>query len=882
MSALFRRVAFGLRALASKRRAEQELDAELHDYLESAAERKMAAGMSRVDAMRAARAEIGSIEAVKDKVRDTGWEMSLESAWRDARYAMRMLRRRPGFASVAILTLALGIGANTAVFSVAYAVLLQPLPYAGAERLVAVIPSQKLSPLTAEAVSYPTFRDWKSQTRSIEDMAGYVVAGSTLTGEGDAEALVTAAVTPNIFDLLASAPLLGRTLVPDDAASKSGRVAVISEQFWRERFDGSADVIGRTIVLDGAGHTVVGVMPKAFRFPHTLPVPQIWLPLDQFAPFQQLLEVRMAPFLTVVGRLTPSYSTADAQAEMQTILARLREHHPAVMREQIVRVSGLHEHVLGETRPSLVLLMATVGVLLLMACSNVASLHLARTVGRSREMLVRSAIGAEKSRLVRQLLIESLVLALLGGAVGVLVGVSALRLLSAPIAEELPQIRDVSINGGVLVFTFALSCATGVMFGLLPLLGSAGVGSSGLLGAGGRGTTTDRRHSRSQDVLVMVQVALALVTLTTAGLLLRSLSNLQGTAPGFNHGHLLTATISLPQSDYPTPERWLEFNASLLDRARQLPGVESAAVGVSVPFLGAPVAVPFEIEGAATNPPAMTDVAFTSDGYFRTMQIPVLRGREFATADRRQSLRVAVVNRAFAQRFVGGDDVIGRRIHVGPPKGVWVEVVGLVGDTVQSSLVMPPPALLYMPYAQRPFWLTTVVVRTTREPQTVAASLRREVRSIATSVPILALEPMSMLLRRSYASSSHRTMLLVLFGALAALLAAIGIHGLVAYTVANRINEIGIRLALGAQPAHVRRAVVVQGVRLALAGMSIGLVICFALTHFLATLLYRVSSTDPITFSGVVVLLFLVTLVACYLPARRATHVDPLTALRCE
>lgn len=884
MKTALRRIISGLAALVSKRRDEEELDRELDEYLNAAIEAKVAAGMSLPDAVRAARVEMGSMGAVKDHVRDVGWEAVLESVVSDARHACRMLRRNPGFALVTIATLALGIGANAAVFSVAHAIWLQPLPYPEPHRLLAVIPSQKGGPASDEPISYPTFRDWQSQSRSMDAMAAYVVAGSTLTGLGDAEAPVTSGVTPNLFSLLGAAPMLGRTLVPDDAQSAGGRVVVLSELFWRERFGGRTDVVGHTLILDGAGYTVVGVMPASFRFPHITPAPQIWMPLHQFQPFQPLLEVRMAPFLKVIGRLRSGFSSADAQAEMETVAKRLREQHPAALREQVVRIEGLQAHILGDTRSSLVLLLSAVGVLLLMACTNVASLQLARTIGRTRELAVRSALGAARSRLVRQFLVENLMLALAGGAVGLLVAHAALRALSVPIGDELPQIRQIGIDRWVLGLTFVLSCAAAVVFGLLPVFESNGLTSSAHAIGSGRGSTADRRHARSQNGLVALQVALALVMLVSAGLLVRSLANLHGAGTGFNKANLLTATISLPQSDYPTPERWLAFNSALLERVRALPGIDAAAFGVSVPFLGAPVAMPFVIDGrpAGDASPPMTDVAFASDGFFKAMQVSVMRGREFVATDRRESLRVAVVNEAFAKRFFGDQNVLGQRIHVGPPKGVWVEIVGLVGDTAQASLLTPPPTLLYMPYAQRPFWITSVVVRTARELGTVAPELRRAVAATGPGVPVLAIEPMSALLERSFAASSHRTLILVLFGALAALLAAVGIHGLVAYAVATRTNEIGIRLALGAEPSRVRLAVLGQGLRLAGIGVGLGLAMSFGVTRLLETLLYGVSSTDPLTFAGVIFLLIVVTVIACYLPARRATQVDPLAALRTE
>ena len=885
MKTFLKRVGAGAWALISRRRLEAELDAELRDYLGTAVEEKIATGMSRTEAVRAARAEIGSVEALKDHVRDQGWESVLESVWRDARYAVRTLRRSPGFATVTILTLALGIGANTAVFSVAHAVVLQSLPYPEPDRLVAVIPARKDHPSTPDPISYPTFRDWQSQSRSFESLAAYVVVGSTLTGRGEPDVPATSAVTSNFFSLLRAAPMLGRTFLPDDDNAASGRVVVISEQLWRERLGGSRDAIGQVLVLDGAGHTVVGIMPSSFRFPHVAPAPQLWMPLQQFQSFQPLLSVRMAPFLTAIGRLRSNAAIREAQAEMEPIVQRLGQQYPADYREQIVRVVNLQEQVLGDSRSSVLLLLAAVGLLLLIACTNVASLQLAKTIGRTREMVVRTALGAAKARLVRQILVESLMLALAGGALGLLVGDASLWMLSVPIGRELPQIREVGINRWVLAFTFVLSCVTGVLFGLLPMMGSSLTGSSERLRDSGRGAATPgRRNARTQNVLVVVEVALAFVMLMSAGLLVRSLMHLQRVDPGFTPERLLTATISLPQSEYKTAEHWQAFNEGLLGRVRQMPGIEAAAFGVSVPFLGTPVTLPFGIEGRPSEPdrPAATEVAFASPDYFKTMRIPVLQGREFADTDRRRSQRVGVVNRAFARRYFEDRDPLGQRIILGPPKGILVDIVGLVADTAQTSLVTAPPALLYLPYAQRPFWITSFVVRTTANSHDVATAFRRELLAMAPNVPVLAFEPMDALLGRSFAASRYRTQLLGLFGGLAVILTAIGIHGLLSYTVTKRTNEIGIRLALGAEPGRLRRSVMAQGFRLTLIGMALGLTLAVPSTRLLQTFLFGVNANDPLTFLGAVAFLLVVAMVACYVPARSATKIDPLAVLRCD
>ena len=878
------RLISGVRGLLRKNRVEEELDAEVQEYLEQAIERRMSDGLSRADAQRAARAEIGSLEAIKDGVRDVGWETALESVWHDLRYAVRTLLRSRGFTVVTVLTLALGIGANAAVFSVAHAIMLQPLPYAAPERLVALVPAQKGQPGTAEPISFPTFRDWWNQSRSFSSMAAYVVAGVTLTGQGDADSPITCAVTANVFSLLGVAPLLGRTLVTDDDRMAAGRVVVISEEFWRERLGGRPNVVGRRLTLDEETFTVVGVMPSSFKFPNVTPTPQLWVPLAQFQSFRPLLDVRMAPFLNAVARLGSDRDLASAQSEMDAIATRLRAEHPGVLREQVVSVVPLQQQILGDSRMSVLVVMGGVGLLLVIACTNVASLQLARTVARGRDLAVRTALGASRFRLARHLLIESLLLAAGGGALGLGFAQAGLEMLSTQILAELPQVREVRLDPGVLGFTLVVSCASGVLFGLLPVFGSRRIGLGGQLRDGARGATPDRQTARAQNLLVVLEVSLAMVMLTSAGLLIRTLSHLHRADAGFEYAGLLTGTINLPQSKYSNRDQWLAVNDELLARVRRLPGVTDAAFAVAAPFLGVPVTVPLEFDGRGDWSRGSTTgaVTFASDGYFKTMRIPLLRGREFMPTDTRQSLRVGVVNTSFARRHFGGESPIGRKVLFGAPNGIAVEIVGIVGDTAQSSLVTPPPALLYIPFAQRPFWITSFVLRTSGDPDALGAAFRGAVAEIAPDVPVLGVEPMALLLRRSFAASSHRATFLALFSALAVTLAAIGIYGLIAYTVAKRTSEIGIRLALGADTRRVRWLVIRHGFRLTIVGMTLGLAISLAVTRLLATLLFGVSATDPATFVSVAALLMGATAAACYIPARRAMRIDPLSALRCE
>ena len=882
---MFKRWINGVRGLLFKTRVEKELDAEVQEYLEEVIERKMSDGLSRADAQRAARAEIGSLEAIKDGVRDVGWETALESVWHDVRYAGRTLVRSRGFTVVTVLTLALGIGANAAVFSIAHAIMLQPLPYAAPEGLVALIPAQKGQPGTPEPISFPTYRDWRNQSRTFASMAAYVLAGVTLTGQGDADSLVTCAVTSNVFSLLGVAPLLGRTMATDDDSTAAGRVVVISEPFWRDRLGARSNVIGQRLILDGEGFTVIGVMPSSFKFPNVTPTPQVWMPLAQFQSFRPLLDVRMAPFLNAIARLRSDRDMSSAQSEMDAIAGRLRAEHPAVFREQFVRVVPLQQQVLGDARMSVLVVMGGVGLLLVIACTNVASLQLARTIARGRDLAVRTALGASRFRLARQLLIESLLLAVCGGALGLGFARAGLQMLSTQILAELPQVREVRLDLWVLGFTFVVSCASGILFGLLPVFGSRRIGRGGQLRDGVRGATPDRQTARAQNLLVVLEVSLAMVMLTSAGLLIRTLTHLHRADAGFEYVGIVTGTVNLPQSKYDNRDQWMAFNEQLLARVRRLPDVTDAAFAVAAPFLGVPVTIPLEIDGGrgeAPRPPTTGEVTFASDGYFKTMRIPLLRGREFAPSDTRQSPRVGIVNTSFARRHFGEASPIGRKVLFGAPNGIAVEGVGVVGDTAQSSLVTPPPALLYIPYAQRPFWITSFVMRTSGDQERLGAAFRRAVAEISPDVPVLGVEPMAALLRRSFAASTHRATFLALFSVLAVTLAAIGLYGLIAYTVAKRTGEIGIRLALGADRGRIRWLVLQHGFRLTIVGITLGLAISLAVTRLLATLLFGVSATDPATFVSVGVLLMVATAAACYIPARRAMGIDPLNALRCE
>jgi putative ABC transport system permease protein len=804
--------------------------------------------------------------------------------WQDIRYGVRALLRSPGFAFVAVVALALGVGANTAIFSVVKAVLLKPLPYPESQRLVWLREVNPSNDIPDEPASAPNYNDWRTDARSFEGVAAYTDTAMTLTGEGEPERIPAAATSANFFRVLGVAPALGRDFQPEEEAAGKNRVVVISHGLWRRRFGANRNVIGQTLSFGGNPYTVVGVAPPDFKNP----VPgakaaELWLPIA----FNFDESRRRSDFLSVFARLKPGATVEQARAEMSGIGARLARDYPTTNAGWGVSVVSLHERVVGDVRPALLVLMGVVGFLLAIACANVANLLLARSTARRQEIAVRSALGAGRWRLVRQFLTESVLLALAGGGLGLLLAAWGIELLVSFSPGNIPRLDEVGLDTGVLLFTFGVSLATGCLFGLLPALQASKTDLSVSLKEGGsRGATAGQRASRLRSALVVSEIAIAVVLLAGAGLMIRSFAAIRDVDPGFRPDRILTSDFSLPAARYKEDAQIVSFFEQLTARAAALPGVERVALVSAIPFSGGDIAG-FAIDGRPAPPPEQVldaEYRVVSPDYFDVMGIPVVRGQAFTERDRAGVPAVTVINETMARRYWPGEDPIGKRINLGDPAagGVWRTVVGVVRDIRNESLDKEPYPQMYAPEAQFTRRQLTLVARTSGDPTALVPALRRELTSLDKDLPLYNVRTMEQVLADSVARRRFQMFLIAAFAGLGLLLAAVGIYGVISYSVAQRRHEIGVRMALGARAPDILRLVVGQGLGLALAGVGAGLVFALALTRVMSTLLYGVSASDPLTFAGVALALLGVALAACLVPARRATKVDPMVALRYE
>ena len=809
----------------------------------------------------------------------------METLWQDVKFSARMLAKRPGFAAVAVITLALGIGANTAIFSVVRGVLLRPLPYADPERLVWLWERQPS--LDRAPFSGADFLDYESQTKSFDHVVAVRPLNFTLTGQGDPERVRGGVATPNIFAALGKRPVLGRDFAADDAKPGAPRVALLTFGYWQRRFGGDAGVVGRSIALNEASVTIVGVLPQGFTFMRDV---ELWL-----NPRHRIPEVfsglpddptlnRRAHYLSVFGKLKPGVTLAQANADLDAVAKRLQQQYASNAGHTASLVS-LYDLVTSDVRPTLLLLSAAVGLVLLIACANVANLLLARATERQREVAIRTALGASRGRLVRQLLTENALLALAGGALGLALAWWGVDALVAARPQDLPRLSDIRVDTMVLAFTLSVSFLTGLLFGLAPALRASRVGLSEVLKEGGRGAAGGQRHFL-RNLLVVSEVAMSLVLLVGAGLLVKSMVRLLEVKPGFNPKNLATMWISFSSARYSAPERTAQFLEELLPRLEALPGVSGVAFSNDLPLEGQDTTSIPTIEGVSPfkkGEEPLVGIHVVNPRYFEAMGIPLLRGRAFAERDRLNSTPVAVINESMAKRFWPTEDPIGKRFRVlGSGPRDLLEIVGVVGDVRHNGLNNPASMDSYLPVLQRPWDYIGLAVRAKGDAAALAASVGAVVRSIDPSQPVFGVRNFDQVLDETLAGRRLALTLLGLFATLAAVLAAVGLYGVMAFSVTQRTHEIGIRMALGAQPGDVLRMVIRQGLTMALAGVAIGIGAALGLTRFLTSMLFEVNPTDPVTFVAVALGLAAVALVACYVPARRATRVEPVIALRYE
>lgn len=884
---LWRQLSRGLRVLMHRRAADEDVADEVQHFVDQAAAEFVAGGLSPEEARRAAKVEVGTVDVVREQVRESGWENVVASFLADLRFGLRMLRKSPGFTAVAILTLALGIGANTAIFSIVDAVLLQSFPYPNPDQLVLMFDVPLKQPDALGGISYRDFTECREQNRVFSEMAGNSFHDLTLTGVGEPSIVNTADVTPEIFPLLDARPLAGRALLPEDGKQGAAPVAVVSENLWRSRYSSNPGLVGRSITLDMRSFTVVGILPASFRYPDGAPRQDVWIPISQDPLFGPLLLQPGAPVLSGIGRLRPGVSLAQAQAEMKALSARLAKQFPTQDSGLAIRIVPYRQFVVGEVKPALLILLGAVGLVLLIACANVANLLLSRATSRSREIAVRIALGAGHARIVRQLLTENALLGLLGGVAGVLLAVWSVWSLRTFLPPDVTRISPIHVGGSVLVFALLLSLASALAFGLAPALLATPSNLQANIKEGGA-RSGQRSGQRMRSFLAVAEVSLAMVLLVAGGLLMRSFALVTSVNPGFDPKNVIEAEVSLPQFQYSTPQQWTAFSNELLERLHAQPGLRDSALGGPLPMDRQGEAnFGFTIVGDPPLPPGKpttADWATVSPDYFRVMRIPLLQGRFFSEQDSPSNPNVAIISATLAQRYFSNQDPVGRHMRFGfPPHGnVSREIVGVVGDVRDVTLSRKPDPQMYVPFAQAPLWGAEVVVRSSLSASSVTAGIRGAVHSIDKDLPVTDVQYFPDVLGQSVSRERFRTFLLGSFSGIALILAAIGIFGVISYSASQRTHEIGIRMALGAQQRDVLRLIVGQGARLALFGLGVGVVAALLLTRLMAGMLYGVSATDPMTFGAVAVVLVGVAVTACYIPARRAMRVDPVVALRYE
>jgi putative ABC transport system permease protein len=792
---------------------------------------------------------------------------------RDVRYAIRQLVRTPGFTIVAVLTLALGIGASSAIFSVVNGVLLRPLAYPSPDALVRV--HELLQKFGRFSVAPATFLDWRQQNTVFQHIGAFNATGATLVGSTGAERIQGGLVSWDMFDLLQVPPALGRTFRAEEDAPGKDTVVILSHRMWQQRFGGDGGILGRSVTLSGTPVTVIGVMPASFAF---MPEAEFWRPLALAGN-----PTRGGHFLGVIARLKPDITVEQAGAEMKTISERLAVQYPQFSANESAEVIGLQENIVAGIRPALLTLLSAVAVVILIACANVANLLLVRASVRGKELAIRTALGAGRGRLVLQMLSESVLLALAGGGVGLLLAYLAIRPIQTLSAGSIPRAADISIDGTVLLFALGVSLATGILFGLAPAWQASRNTIGSVLKEGGR-SSTGAGGRWVRNGLLVAEVAMSIVLLVGAALLLRSFARLTNVDPGFRPEHVLAFRVALPGTSYPQDPHRIAFFTKLLEELEALPDVAAAGMTQSLPMRGDYI-LSFTIQGQPEPKPnegPSANYRVVSPGYFEAMGIPLVRGRAITSRDGEKAPKVAVVDQKFVDRHFPDRDPIGQAIDIGNGTDGFYEIVGVAGSIRDASLEANPAPTMYVPYDQGPFSGMWVVARTTGNPTALAVSVRQTVQGIDRTLPAFAMTPLATVVSDSLAQRRFSMLLLGLFAFIALFLAAVGLFGVVAYSVSQRTQEIGLRMAIGAQRGDVLRLVVGGGMKLAVAGVLIGIACALALARLVATMLYEVTPFDPASYSATALVLLGVAALACYIPARRAMRVDPIVALRQE
>jgi predicted permease len=876
-----------IKQLFQRRRIYDDLAEEIRLHLEEKTEALMEEGMSREEAEHAARREFGNVTRIEERGREAWMWPLLESLWADAKFAIRQLSKNFGFAATAIITLALGIGATTAIFSLVEAVLLKPLPFPESNRLVWIDQQDHSLPGVApEALSYPDYFDWRTQNHTLSGIASYLGSGVTYQNQGGSERIEAQVVSSNFFDVLGVAPMLGRDFELKDE-KPGNRAAMLSYSFWQSEFGSANNIVGKTIRLDGHNYTVAGVMPKEFQFPLENPAPALWKSLAEEAEGKDpAAGQRGFDVLDTIGRLKPGVTAEQAKGDLSVIAGNLARQYPdSNKQESSALVEPELEHITGDTRPALRMLFSAVTLVLLLVCANVAGLLMARGQRRGAEFALRVAVGASRAAIVRQLLVESVVLSLCGGAAGVALAFGLLHAILMIMPLDIPRVQGATLDAGVLLFVLTVSLVSGILFGALPAWRTSRQAPVTALREGSRTVAGSRGQQRIHNTLVIAQTAIGMVLLVSSGLLMRSFICILNVDPGFDSKHVLTSRIALSRDTF-KHDQLVIFYQLLLPRISALPGVQSASAGWPMPMSNNDASISFNIQGRpiARGDEPSESLGLVLPGYFETLRVPLIAGRSLGPQDGLTGPATMVVNQAFQKKYFPGTNPVGQHIQVRIGDDVFEspmrEVVGVIGDIKHKGLIADADPQMYLPYAQAVITNPYLVVRTNADPVAMQSAINAAIHALDKSVPVYQVSTMDDYLSKSAAEPRFQAFLLTCFAGIALVLAAIGLYGLLSYMVAQRTLEIGLRMALGAQRADVLGMIIRRGLTLALVGVGAGLAVSALAMRLIAGMLFHTRPTDPLTFALTAALLIFVSIIASSLPAFRAARLDPMKTLR--